>query len=74
MKEQLKLEREARTLRRDAADARYQAVGLSSEERTRLERFAVGLDISAAELEEKAASLRREPRGDQRGLRKSKPT
>ena len=73
MKEQLKLESEARTIRRDAADARRQAAGFSSEERARLKSFAVGLDTWAAELEEKAASRRREPRSDQRGLRKSKP-
>ena len=74
MTEQLKLEKEARILRCDAADARCQAAGLSFEEKTRLERFAVGLDVSAAELDEKAASRRRGPRIDQRGLRKSNPT
>jgi len=73
MKEQLKLESEARTIRRDAADARCQAAGLCFEERARLESFAQGLDIWAAELEEKATSRRHEPQGDQRGLRKSTP-
>jgi hypothetical protein len=73
MKEQLKLENEARTIRRDATDARCQAAGLRFEERARLECFAEGLDIWAAELEEKAASRLMSPRGDQRGLRKSTP-
>ena len=57
MKEQLKLENEARTIRRDAADARCQAAGLCFEDRARLECFAEGLDTWAAELEEKAALL-----------------
>ena len=73
MKEQLKLENEARTIRRDAADARCQAAGLCFEDRARLECFAEGLDTWAAELEEKAASWLISPRGDQRGLRKSTP-
>ena len=73
MKEQLKLENEARTIRRDAADARCQAAGLCFEDRARLECFAEGLDIWAAELEEKAASRLISPRGDQSGLRKSTP-
>jgi hypothetical protein len=72
MQEQLKLENEARTIRRDAADARCQAAGLCFEERARLERFAEGMDIWAAELEEKVASRLISP-GDQRGLRKSTP-